>query len=58
MEFKNLTPQQIADEQLRICSEWISYNLEPTFQKPIKSQVEKFMKECRINVTDPLIDLS
>lgn len=54
----SLTPQQIADEQLRICVEWIAHNLQTSAQKPTRIQIENFKKACRMNLDEPLIDLS
>lgn len=40
--------QQIADEQLNKCLEWVAFNLQPTTQRPTKKQLEKMKTECRM----------
>jgi len=40
--------QQIADEQLNKCLEWVAFNLQPTTQRPTKKQIEKMKTECRM----------
>ena len=44
--------QQIADEQLNKCLEWIAFNLQPTTQRPTKKQLEKMKTECRTIIND------
>lgn len=45
-----MTHQEIADEQLNKCLQWVAFNLQPTEQKPTKKQLEKMRKECKMNV--------
>lgn len=40
--------QEIADQQLNKCLEWVAFNLQPTQQRPTKQQLERMKKECRI----------
>ena len=40
--------QQIAEEQLNKCIEWVAYNLVTTCQKPTKQQLQKMRNECRL----------
>ena len=44
--------QQIADEQLNKCLEWVAFNLQPTTQRPTKKQLEKMKTECRMIIND------
>jgi len=44
--------QQIADEQLNKCLEWVAFNLQPTTQRPTKKQLEKMETECRMIIND------
>lgn len=46
----NKTPQEIADQQLNKCLEWVAFNLQPTQQRPTNQQLERMKKECKIVV--------
>jgi hypothetical protein len=44
--------KQIANEQLNKCIEWVAFNLQPTYQRPINQQLEKMRKECDLSLGD------
>jgi hypothetical protein len=46
----NKNPQEIADQQLNKCLEWVAFNLQPTQQRPTNQQLERMKKECKIVV--------
>jgi hypothetical protein len=44
--------KQIAKEQLNKCIEWVAFNLQPTYQRPIKQQLEKMRKDCDLSLSE------
>jgi hypothetical protein len=47
-----MTHQEIPDQQLNKCLEWVAFNLQPAQQKPTKRQLEKMEQECKMNLEE------
>jgi len=50
MEKAEVVLQELVDQQMNKCVEWVAFNLQPANQRPTNSQLEQMKKDCRILV--------